>query len=59
MPTFALTDDEHVAVTVAIWGAIDEDRLPRAPRLDSLRPAMAKLDPKAPQPVQGSKRARR
>jgi hypothetical protein len=42
MPTFDLTDDELAAVTAAIRRAIEEDRFPRAPRLDPLRSALAK-----------------
>jgi hypothetical protein len=49
MPTFDLTDDELAAVTAAIRRAIEEDRFPRAPRLDPLRSALAKLEP-APAP---------
>jgi hypothetical protein len=47
MPTVDLTDAEHAAVTAAIKRAIEEDRFPRAPRLDPLRSALAKLDPTA------------
>ena len=45
MPTIDLTDDEHAAVTAAIRRAIETDRFPRAPRLDPVRSALAKLDP--------------
>jgi hypothetical protein len=45
MPTIDLTDAEHAAVTAAIRRAIEDDGIPRAPRLDSLRSALAKLDP--------------
>jgi hypothetical protein len=45
MPAIDLTDDELAAVTAAIWRAIEEDRFPRAPRLDPLRSALTKLDP--------------
>jgi hypothetical protein len=38
MPTIGLTDDELAAVTAAVRRAVDEDRFPRAPRLDPLRP---------------------
>jgi hypothetical protein len=34
---------EHAAVTAAIERAIEEDRFSRAPRLDPLRLALAKL----------------
>ena len=44
MPTIDLTDDEYAAVTAAIRSAIEDDRFPRAPRLDPLRAALAKLD---------------
>ena len=45
MPTVDLTDDELAAVTAAIKRAIEEDQFPRAPRLDPLRSALARLDP--------------
>ena len=48
MPTIDLTDDELAAVTAAIRRAIETDRFPRAPRLDPLRSALAKLEPTAP-----------
>jgi hypothetical protein len=44
MPTIDLTDDEYAAVTAAIRRAIEDDRFPRAPRLDPLRAALAKFD---------------
>jgi hypothetical protein len=44
MPTIDLTDDELAAVTAAVRRAVDEDRFPRAPRLDPLRSALAKLE---------------
>jgi hypothetical protein len=47
MPTIDLTDDELAAVAAAIRRAIEDDRFPRAPRLDPLRSALAKLDPTA------------
>jgi hypothetical protein len=47
MPTIDLTNDEHAPVTAAIRRAIEDDRFPRAPRLDPLRSALAKLDPAA------------
>jgi hypothetical protein len=43
MPTIDLT----AAVTAAIRRAIEKDRFPRAPHLDPLRSALAKLDPAA------------
>jgi hypothetical protein len=74
MPTIDLPDDELAAVTAAIRGVIEGDRYPHAPRLDSLRAALARLDaanlapdqaptgnlkPKAPPPAKADKRARR
>jgi hypothetical protein len=44
MPTINLTDDEYAAVRAAIRRAIEDDRFPRASRLDPLRAALAKLD---------------
>jgi hypothetical protein len=37
VPTIDFTDDELAAVTAAIRRAIEDDRLPHAPRLDPLR----------------------
>ena len=56
VPTISPTNDELAAVTAAIRRAIEDDRFPRAPRLDPLRAALAKLEadpepsalPKAP-----------
>jgi hypothetical protein len=66
MPTIDLTDAEHAAVTAAVRRAIETDRFPRAPRLDPLRSALARLDaalaleptpaPKAPPPAKADKR---
>ena len=54
MPTIDLTDPELAAVTAAIRRAIETDRFPRAPRLDPLRSALAKLEPAtAPKPILG------
>ena len=55
MPTIDLSDDELAAFTAAIRRAIESDKYPRAPRLDLLRSALAKLDPattlqRAPEP---------
>jgi hypothetical protein len=51
MPTIDLTDDELAAVTAAIRRAVEDDRFPRAPRLDPLRSALTKLEPaKKPPP---------
>jgi hypothetical protein len=47
MPTIDFTDAEHAALVALIRRAIEEDRFPRAPRLDPLRSALAKLDPAA------------
>ena len=44
MPTIDLTDNEYAAVTAAIRRAIEDDRFPRAPRLDPLRAALARLE---------------
>jgi hypothetical protein len=59
MPTIDLTDEEHAAVTAAIRRAVEDDKFPRAPRLDPLRSALAKLEPPpmAPPPARGKKRA--
>ena len=52
MPTINLDDDELAAVTAAVRRAIETDRYPRAPRLDPLRAALAKLEPApAPEPT--------
>ena len=67
VPTIDLTDNEHAAVTAAVRRAVEDDRFPRAPRLDPLRAALARLEaaaeptphPKAPPPAQADKRARR
>jgi hypothetical protein len=45
MSTIDLTNAEHAALVALIRRAIEEDRFPRAPRLDPLRSALAKLDP--------------
>jgi hypothetical protein len=44
MPTIDLPEDELAAVTAAIRGVIEDDRYPRAPRLDPLRAALARLE---------------
>ena len=44
MPTIDLTDDELAAITAVIRRAIEEDKFPRAPRLEPLRSALAKLE---------------
>ena len=42
MPLINLTDEELAAVTAALRRLIEEDRFPRAPRLDLLRSALAR-----------------
>jgi hypothetical protein len=67
MPTIDLPDNELAAVTAAIRRLIADDRYPRAPRLDPLRTALARLEaaskptplPKAPPPAKADKRVRR
>ena len=44
MPTIDLTDDELAAVAATVRRAIETDRFPRAPRIDLLRSALAKLE---------------
>jgi hypothetical protein len=44
MPTIDLTDEELATVTAAIHRLIEEDKFPRAPRVDRLRSALAKLE---------------
>jgi hypothetical protein len=52
MPTTDLTDDELAALLAAARKALADDPFPRAPRLDALRSALAKLDPaSAPMPL--------
>jgi hypothetical protein len=53
MPTIDLTDDEHAAVTALIRRVIEEDKFPRAPRLDPLHSALAELDPAAAAALSG------
>ena len=43
MPTIPLDDDELAAAIATVRRALEEDRFPRAPRLDPLRAALAKL----------------
>jgi hypothetical protein len=50
VPTINLTDHELAAVTAAIRRAIEDDKFPRAPRLDPLRAALGKFDA-APKPT--------
>jgi len=63
VPAIALSAEELAALADAIRRLIEEDRFPRAPRLDPLRSALVKLDPtpppKAPPPARGGKRAPR
>jgi hypothetical protein len=44
VPTIDLSDEENAAGTAAIRRAVEGDKFPRAPRLDPLRSALAKLD---------------
>jgi hypothetical protein len=44
MPTIDLTDAELAALVALLRSAIEEDRFPRALRLEPLRSALAKLD---------------
>jgi hypothetical protein len=50
MPSIDLTDAEHAALVALIRRAIEEDHFPRAPRLDPLRSALAKLEQLTPRP---------
>ena len=61
MPTINLDDGELAAVIAALRRAIETDRYPRAPRLDPLRAALAKLEPASAPPTAkaADKRARR
>jgi hypothetical protein len=71
MPTIDLTDEELAALTAALRRLIDEDKFPRAPRLDPLRAALARLaaatksepdsnlNPKAPSSAKAGRRTRR
>ncbi|MCL2429660.1 MAG: hypothetical protein FWD12_10545 [Alphaproteobacteria bacterium] len=47
MPTINLSDEELAALAAAIRRLIEQDRFPRAPRLDPLHSVLAKLDPAA------------
>jgi hypothetical protein len=51
VPTIDLTDEELAAVTAAVRTAIETDRFPRAPRLDPLRSALAKLRQATAEPI--------
>jgi hypothetical protein len=71
VPTIELPDDELAAVTATIRRIIAGDRYPHAPRLDTLRAALARLEaatkfqsglnlkPKAQPPAKADKRTRR
>jgi hypothetical protein len=64
MPSIDLTEAELAPITAAIRRAVEEDRFARAPRLNILRSALAKLEVAAPQPAppkapQAGKRDRR
>jgi len=47
MPSIDLTDAELSALVALIRRAVEQDRFPRAPRVDIRRSALAKLDPEA------------
>jgi hypothetical protein len=51
--------EELAAVVAALRRAIEDDRYPRAPRLDPLRAALAKLDPAPPSPTPAAKADKR
>jgi hypothetical protein len=51
MPKIDLPDDELAAVIAAIRGVIEDDRYPRAPRLDPLRAALARFEAATPEPA--------
>lgn len=54
MPTIDFDDEERAAVIAALREKLDRERYPRAPRLDPLRSALAKLVPAravAPRPA--------
>ena len=56
MPTIDLSDDELAALAAALRRLIEDDKFPRAPRLDPLRSALAKLEPAAaPKPGRSPK----
>jgi hypothetical protein len=44
VPTINLTNDELAAVAAALRCLIEDDKFPRAPRLDPLRAALGKLE---------------
>jgi hypothetical protein len=66
MPTIVLPDGELAAVTAALRRVIEEDRYPRAARLDPLRAGRGKFEaaaeptaqPKGPRAGGGDKRMR-
>ena len=73
VPPITFTDAERTALIAAVRKVLDADRYPRAPRLEPLRSALAKLDPasvpepfperkplpEAPGRTRGERRARR
>jgi hypothetical protein len=63
MPTINFTADEFAAVATALRRALEDDRYPRAPRLDPLRAALARLEtaaePAPHPPAKADRRARR
>ena len=48
--TLDLTDDEKLALVAHLRHALEYAPFPYAPRLDPLKPILAKLEPPAPQP---------
>ena len=55
MPTINLDDDELAAVIAVLRRVIEEDRFPRAPRLDPVRAALGRLEAAAnSEPVQNA-----
>jgi hypothetical protein len=59
VPTINLDDDELAAVIAVLRRFIEEDRFPRAPRLDPLRAALAKLEAASPSPTPAAKADKR
>ena len=48
--TLDLTDEEAIALARYLRQKLDYDPYPLAPRLDPLKPILAKLDPPVPRP---------
>jgi hypothetical protein len=55
MPRIEIPADELAVLIAAVRGLIEGDRFPRAPRLDPLRAALARLDAAASEPTPISK----